>query len=1027
MTNNKVASNLLMILCLAGGIFVFTQTTQEVFPDFDMDTVSVSVSYPGASPEEIEKSIVLALEDSIGEIDGIGEVISYSSEGSARVTLEVLKSDDRMRIAQDLKSAVDRISSFPDDAEDPVVTVDSRRREVVGLILYGDTSEITLRETADKIKDQLSQNKEIGPVDLSGARDLEIKINISQYELRRLGISLSDIASKLRQIAVEVPGGTLETHSGDLLIRLTERREKAQDFANIPIAIDANGSQLLLKDIASIEFGLEDSNKKAIFNGKPAVGIDVSRIGDQTPIGVSDAVKSEIELLNNSLPGNLKLEILRDRSTHFKQRAELLVNNGIWGLGLVILFLALFLEVRVAFWVSMGIPISFAGAFLIFPATDFSINIVSMFAFIVTLGIVVDDAIVVGENIFSYREKGHSALDAAILGAKEVSLPVIFSVITNIVAFIPLYFVPGIMGKIFQTIPLVVICVFSISLIECLLILPSHLRLKKLVKKHEHGLLATLVKFQTWFNNKFEKFVYSHYRGFLNWIISYRYAVVIIAVSLLIMAYAYAFSGRMGMVPFPRVESDYAFASVTLPLGSPDSDITKIKDKLISGANQVIDQFPEGSLSTGTYTLINENSIDARIYLLPPDERPISTTEVTKRWREATGELIGIETSSFVANRGGPGSGASLTVELNHRDNDILTKAGQDLAKVLDTFPNTSDIDDGTANGKRQFDFKVTSYGYALGLTAQSIASQIRSSIYGLEAFKQQYGVNEVTIRLRLPEEERKSQYDLNNLIIKTPSGQEVLLEDVVSFNEGRAYTQIKRRNGRRTIQVEADVDPPSQTNRIIDTIKADALPKLKQRYQGLNYSFEGRQAEIRDSVESLIYGLIAVLLVIFALIAILFGSYTQPLMVMIAIPFSAIGAIIGHLIMGYSLSILSLFGLMALTGVVVNDSIVLIEFANRSLRQKTEILEALLTASVRRFRPIILTTMTTFVGLAPMIFETSRQAKFLIPMALSLGFGILFATMITLVLIPALYMIIEDVKGLFVKPEVEEEHEISP
>ncbi len=1021
MASNKVASNLLMILCLAGGLFVFTQTTQEVFPDFELDTVSISVPYPGASPEEVEKSVVLALEDAINEIDGIGEVSSVASEGGAHVRIEVIKSDERMRVAQDVKSAVDRISSFPDDTEDPVVTVDSRRREVMRLVLYGDASEITLREAADTVKDHLSQNSEIGPVDLVAAKNLEIKINISQYELRRLGLSLNDISNKLKQIAVEIPGGTLETKSGDLLLRLSERRENAQDFANIPIAVAANGSQLLLKDIATIEFGLEDSNKQTLFNGKQAIAIEVYRIGDQTPVGVSDAVKGEIPKLNSALPGNLTLEIRNDRSRIFKQRADLLLKNGYWGLGLVILFLALFLELRIAFWVSMGIPISFAGAFLIFPATDFSINVVSMFAFIISLGIVVDDAIVVGENIYSYREKGYSALDAAITGSREVAWPIIFSVLTNIVAFIPLYFIPGILGKIFQVIPLVVICVFSISLIECLLILPSHLRLKSLVKKHDHGLLATLIRFQTWFNKRFENFVESHYKGFLTGVINNRYGVVIIAVSILIMAYAYAFSGRMGMVPFPRVESDYAYSKVTLPLGSPEDDIQKIQQQILDGAQRLIAKYPKDGLSTGIYSVIDENSIEARMYLLPAEERLISTTETTKLWRKQTGKLLGVETSSFVSNRGGPGSGSSLTVELSHRDNATLTAAGEALAQKLAEFPNANDIDDGTANGKRQFDFKVSQYGYALGLNAQSIASQIRASFYGLEAFKQQQGINEVTIRLRLPEGERESEHDLNNLIIKTASGQEVLLKDVVTITEGRAYTQIKRRNGRRTIQVQADIEPPSQTNRIVEAIMADTLPELQQRYQGLSYSFEGRQAEIRDSIQSLIYGLITVLLVIYALIAILFGSYTQPLMVMIAIPFSAIGAVIGHLVMGYSLSLMSLFGLLALTGVVVNDSIVLIEFANRSRHKDTELLESLLIASVRRFRPIILTTMTTFVGLAPMIFETSRQARFLIPMALSLGFGILFATMITLILIPALYMIIEDIKGLFVGGERQE------
>ena len=1013
MAAHSVAANLLMLICLAGGFFLLTKTTKEVFPTFTLDTVSISMSYPGASPEEVEQALVLALEDAVRDVDGVGEITSSAREGSASLTIEVLDPDEMIRISQDIQSATDRISTFPVEAEDLTISVNSRRRDVMELALYGNLNEHALREAAEQLRDRLQANPDIGPVELTGVKDMEIHIEISQADLRRYNLTLPEISSRIQTIALELGGGSLKTDRGEILVRMSERRDYAREFQNIPIITMDNGSQVLLGDIATINEGFEDSFNSATFNGKPAILMDVFRIGDQTPSGVAGAVYKELEDMSSFLPEELKIGIADDDSKLFEQRAELMLKNGMFGLILVIIFLALFLDIRLAFWVAMGIPISFMGAFLVFPATDFTINIISMFAFIIALGIVVDDAIVSGENIYSYRQLGYGRLKAAVEGAKEIAIPITMSVLTNVIAFIPLLFVPGIMGKVFSVIPIVVTAVFLFSLIECLFVLPAHLTFKK-AEENENRRLRHFINFQKGFNRRFSVFVNKYYGGLMRAAVRQRYLTFALFMAVLIGFGGYVFSGRMGMQLFPRVESDYAFASATLKLGAPEERINAISQLLVDAAQKVIEENGGEDLSTGIYATINGNSTEVRAFLSDPEIRPISTAKFTQIWREKVGELPGVDTLAFQSNRGGPGSGAALTVELSHRDTRVLDEAAVRLAEALDEFPMTKDIDDGSAQGKQQYDFKMKELGYTLGLTTADVARQVRASFYGSEAFKQQRGRDEIRVLVRLPKDERESEYALKNLIIRAPDGSEVLLRDVVTMTQGRAYTAINRRDGRRNIQVKADVDPPEQSNRVIAALKKEALPELQQRYPGLTYSFEGRQAEIRDSVTSLFWGLFAVLFVMYALLAILFGSYVQPFMVLIAIPFSAIGAVIGHFIMGYSLSVMSLFGMLALAGVVVNGSLVLIDFSNRKREKGMAMGEALQESAIQRFRPILLTTLTTFVGLAPMIFETSRQAKFLIPMAISLGYGILFSILVTLLLIPALYMIIEDIKNLF-------------
>ncbi|MBI1300787.1 MAG: MMPL family transporter [Alphaproteobacteria bacterium] len=1013
MASHPVAANLLMIVLIFGGFLFLLDSKKEVFPEFELDTVIVKMAYPGASPEEVEQGIILAVEDAIKDVEGIKEIQSTAFEGAGHVYATLLLGEDTVKVSQDIKTAIDQISTFPVDAEDLTVSVATNQQRVMEIVLYGDTDENVLRDTAEVIQSRLEQHPEIGVVDFPNVKEYEIHIEVSQENLRRYGLNIPQIAQIIQRTSVEVGGGALKTSGGEILVRLTERRDYAQEFLDIPIITTESGSSVRLGDLAKITDTFQDSNKYASYNGKPGILMVVRAVGEQTPTGVAAATREIVDEFNATLPEGLNIAITEDRSIIFEQRAELLIKNGVLGLGLVIFFLALFLDIRLALWVSMGIPISYMGAFLLLPMHDtFSINMVSMFAFIIALGIVVDDAIVVGENIYHKREQGMKPLKASVEGAREMAIPVTVSVVTNMVAFVPMLFMPGFMGKIFSIVPVIVIATFFLSLIESLFILPAHLTFKQ-SKNIKAGLLSNIINFQKGFNRGFDRFVKNWYKPFLINTIGFRYIAVSVFLFILITMGSYVAGGHLGLQMFPRLESDFAYAKTVLPVGAAEHEVKKIEQRLVHSAQKVINENGGEELSFGIYISIIENEIEAQVFLTEPDRRPISTKEFTDKWREETGDIPGLETMTFSSNQGGPGSGAALTVELSHEDVNILEEAGQDLAAILADFPNTLDIDDGSAQGKQQLDFTVTDLGYALGLNPIEIGRQVRGAFYGSEALKQQRGSNEVRVLVLAPEEERNSSYFVKNMTLKTPAGSDVMLSDVVQVKPGTAYTTITRRDERRVITVEADVNPPSEANVIINTIKEAALPELIQKYPGLTYSFEGQQADMVESLQALAYGMVLILFVMYAILAVLFSSYSQPMMIMIAIPFSMVGAVIGHFIMGYSMSIVSMFGIIALAGVVINDSLILIDLANRKFKEGIDKFTAVTDAAVQRFRPIMLTTLTTFVGLAPMMFETSRQAKFLIPMAISLGYGILFATFLTLFLIPSLYMINEDIKKL--------------
>jgi multidrug efflux pump subunit AcrB len=1021
MVNNPVAANLLMIVCLAGGALVYTQITQEVFPDMTENVVTVSVSYPGATPEEVEQGICLSVEEAMRSVEGVDEINSTANEGSASISAEVLDGSDPMKVYQDIKSEIDRITTFPEDAEEPQVALEARRRETINLVLYGDIPETSLRQLAEEVRDRLQQNPAITQVDLSGTRDLEISVEVSQENLRRYGLTHKEIATQLSNEAVELSGGGIKTKGGETLLRMKERRDYGLEFAQVPVVSSEDGTRVLLGDIATVVDGFEDSDRFGYYDGDRAIMLDVYRVGEQTPASISKAVYDMLPQIREQLPAGVQIAVLNDRTEYFFQRADLLLRNGALGLVLVLLLLGCFLEIRLAFWVMMGIPISFLGSMILMPMMGLSINMITMFAYILALGIVVDDAIVVGENIYHYQQTGLPPLDAAVKGAREVASPVGFSILTNIVAFVPLLVIPGMMGRVMGMLPFVVISVFSISWLESLYILPSHLSHGR--RREPRGVHGWIHHRQQKLSHAFTRWVQTKYGPFLDVCLRHRYLVLCAALTLLIVIGGYWASGRLGFSMFTSVESDRAEASIVLPYGVNVERTRQIAERLVKAAQAVVKESGHPELCEGIFADVGRggsHQARIRVYLADAEIRDkiMSTSEFTRRWREKAGLVAGVRYIRYASDSGGPGAGAALTIELRHEDEETLDRAAQVLAKELEPFPLVQDIDDGVLTGKQQFDFTLKPEAAGLGLTAEDIGRQVRAAFEGTEVLRQQRGRNEVKVKVRYPENERTRMYNLENFLVRTADRGEVLLSEVVDTKVGHSYTSIKRRNGLRTQTVTADVRPKSKAGEVMAQLDATVFPKLMDEFPGLDYSYEGMEAENRDSFASLKVTLPLVLLAIYALLAIPFRSYSQPLIVMVSIPFGIIGAILGHIIMGYTMTMIGIIGMLALSGVVVNDALVLIDFANSRRAHHDNAHDAVVAAGIQRFRPIMLTTLTTFGGLAPMIFETSRQARFLIPMAISLGYGLLFATSITLLLVPSLYMIVEDVKERFARSE---------
>ena len=1011
LVKNKVTANILMLIFLIGGVYMSLFIKKEVFPEFELDMVTISVSYPGASPEEVEQGIILSIEEEIRSIEGVKEVTATAKEGVASIVAELHEKGNKDRTYQDIQQAVDSITTFPEDAEKPVISMSSRKRRVVSLAIMGEGEPLVLRELAEVVRERLLQNPGISQVELVGARTYEVEIALNKVALERYGLSMQNVSDIIAKESVELSGGTIKSNAGDILLRVKTRKIKAVDFEALPILTTSLGTSVRLGEIATIKDTFVDDSIFFTYNNKPAIEIEVYRLGDETPKSVSRATKATMEEISKELPDPYQLQINDDSSEVYDARLELLIKNGVIGLLLVLLILGAFLEFKLAFWVSLGIPTSFLGSLLLLEYFGVSINMISMFAFIIALGIVVDDAIIVGENIYEYKQRGMNYMEAAIQGTKDVAIPVSFSILTNIVAFIPLMFIPGFFGKMFYPVAIVVATVFTISWIEAILILPAHLAFKESVK--EHTFFHAIEKQQQKVAQAFNRFVENVYQPFLHFCLRNRYPTILAGFFILIVVLAYAKSGRLGFEMMPRIESNRAVVYATLPIGTPQSVMEKANQKMIASGLKTMEDFGEEGLNQGYKSKINENEIQVTFYLLDGEIRQTSTSAFNDKWRENLGKIAGAESLVFKKDIGGPGGGkAALTIELSHRDTTQLEAAAQELADVLKSFSIAKDVDDGISTGKRQIDFELLPLGQKLGLTAYEIARQVRYTTYGKEAIREQHGRNEVKIMVRQIENERNSEAIIDDIKIKTPAGGFVRLGDVAKRIEGNAYTQISRREGKRIINVTANVEPERNTPQLIASLDEEFIPKLQQKYPELKISYQGRQAETKESGKSLISSFLLVLAVLYIMLAIPFASYTQPFIIMIAIPFGIVGAFLGHMLLGYSLSMVSILGVVALCGVVVNDTLVLIDYANSMRKEGHKPFEAIILAASRRFRPIFLTTATTFGGLAPMIYESSIQAKFMIPMAISLGYGILFSTIISLILVPAIFMMFEDIKA---------------
>ena len=1040
MAQNMVASNLLMAMFILGGLLMIPRIKQEVFPEITLDTVSVSIVYPGASPAEVEQGTVLAIEEAIRGVDGIKKVTSTANESSAAVNAELLLSADKEQAYNDIKGEIDRITSFPEDAEKPSVSLVSTRREVISLVLYGDQDEWTLKRFAEQVREDLLTDPDITVVEIEGIRQPEISIEVSQENLRRYNLTIEQVAGAVRLASIELPGGGIKTRAGEVLLRTNERRLDGDEFHDIIVLSQRDGTQVRLGDIATIKDGFQESDEELYFNGQRAARITVFRVGEQTPIEVSDAVKGYIDENASSLPPGLEYALWNDQSEIYRARIDLLLRNAFQGLILVLLVLGLFLELRLAFWVTLGIPISFLGAMFLMPGIDVSLNMISLFAFILTLGIVVDDAIVVGEAVFKHRKDGMGHLDAAIAGVREVGGPVIFSVLTTVFAFSPLLIVPGVMGKFFKVIPLVVIPILLISLVESLLILPAHLSHGK--PPSQRGFFGAVNRAQAKFGDGLEWAVEKFYQPSVAVAIKQRYLTLAISLGMLILTVGLIGGGLVKFTFFPKIEGDVIRTSVELPFGANAEDTRAAMMKIVEGAQQTLTEqtggekisrgvlaqlgsTPRGGGPRGGTGSSGSHLAGVEIFLVDAGERDVTTAQFAERWREVVGAIPGVDNLSFSYDIG-PGSGGAIEVELSHTDIEVLEAAAADLAVRLEDYNGVIEINDGFAAGKEQLDFKLKPAARTLGLTQTDLARQVRNAFYGAEAVRQQRGRDEVRVFVRRPFEERTSEYDIETLLLRTNAGGEIPLGQAAEVVRGRSYTSINRQDGRRLVRVTADVDTKVTTaNLVVSDLKTQVLDDLISKYPGLRWDMGGQQRDQAESFGALGNGFLLALIAMFGLMAVAFRSYIQPLIIMFSIPFGIVGAVLGHLVMGYSLSFMSMMGIVALSGVVVNDSLVLVDAINSYRRGGMGLSEAVIAGGVRRFRPIMLTTLTTFFGLAPMISETSVQARFLIPMALSLGFGILFVTFIALILVPTLYMIIEDLRnagawisGLYDDPE---------
>jgi len=1014
---NSVAANLLMLCLLFGGLVTAFTITKEIQPQIETNYVTVSVPYRGGTPRDVEQGVLIKIEEAIQDLDGIREMVSTGREGSGSVQVEVHPDYDVLEVLDEIKTRVDSISTFPAETERPVYQRNTWTQEVIWVSVFGEVGERTLKEAARDIRDEIIALPDVTRAELVGTRAYEIGIEVREETLRAYDLTLGEVAQAIRESSLDLPGGRIETSGGDVLVRTIGQAYVGRDFEDIVVRTNPDGSRVLVRDIATIRDGFVERERYARHNGQPATAIRVLSVGEQSALAVSEAVRDYIAEKQAELPAGISVDWWADIAFYLKGRMEMMGKNLVAGAILVFLILTLFLRLKLAFWVMVGLLIAFLGALWMLPAFGVTINLISLFGFLVVLGIVVDDAIVMGESAYTeIREKGHS-IDNVVNGVYKVAIPATFGVLTTIAAFLPILMISGIEGQFFAAIGWVVVLCLFMSLVESKLILPAHLAHMR-VKKHEPETTNRFIRFQRRFSDSLFRFVDRFYLPSLNVMLRNRYLALAAFISILILSFGLIVSGFMRVVFFPDFAGDFMQVELEMNEGTPayvtHANMDYLAEQLKATEQKLKEQHDLGEDIVRTIFAWSgsDTSGGMLVELTRNEDSPVTINDLQREWREAVGEIPGARGLRIGNAGGGPGGGGpDISFQLVGNNLDQLEAAAAELEKRVAAYEGTYDVRNSFEGGLKELQLEIKPEAEALGLTQQKLARQVRQAFFGEEVQRIQRGQDDVRVMVRYPREQRTSEGYLEAMRIRTPDGSEVPFGAVADVEVGNSPSVIRRFDRQRSISVTGRVDKEvAEPGRITEELRETHLPEILSGYPSVSYRISGATRSQQDVARDLLIGTAFALFLIYALIAVPLRSYLQPLLIMSVIPFGMIGAVIGHWLLGIPISMLSFFGIIALAGVVVNDSLILVDFVNRNRRAGESRIDAAIKAARSRFRPIILTSATTFLGLAPIVFfETSLQAQIVIPMATSLAFGIVFATVITLGLIPILYLIGDD------------------
>ena len=1012
---NKVAANLLMVLIFAGCLFSFSELDKEVFPVIERNIIQVNMNYPGAGPTEVEQLVAIRIEEAVADLEGVYALSSKSRQGQAQVFIEVAEGYDPQQLLNDVKTRIDAINSFPTDVERPVASRQISRSQLMSIALYGNVDEAALKETGMNLRNELALLPGISMVQLNGTRPYEMGIEISEHNLRRYQLSFDQVAQAIRNASVNIPAGTIRTVDGDIQLQARSQAYTAEDYARISVLTRPDGSKVLLGDIATIDDGFSDWTLLAQYNGFPSVFLELFISEDPDILTATKTAKDYIEQIRPVLPAGVQIDIWRDMSTLFQARLDLLLSNAISGLILVLIVLMLFLRPQIAIWVAVGIATAFAGAIWMLPYVGVSINMISLFAFLLVLGIVVDDAIIVGESIYTRQQNGLRGAASAASGAKMVSVPVFFSVASTMIFFAPMLDVPGNMAVLARAIGIVVLLCLLFSLIESLLILPSHLSHMQPEQPSRYAVLKGLDWLRERVSHHLNRFIELLYMPVLKRLLEYKGATILGFVMAFALSLSLFAGGWLKSSFMPKVPGDVVEARLVMPEGTSFNETQRIMRKVQDAAlklreDEALRNENGGDFVRAVQTWANGVNIYMAVALQDSELRIVGVDEVSRRWQELIGDVPEAKEFrlDFTLNASGDDIRLNLSINSNHfEDQQAVAEA---VRSTLASYPHVFDAKTSLEASRPEIDLRLKPNAEMLGVTLNQVARQVRQAFYGEEAQRIPRGSEDVRVLVRYPMEDRRQLDQLNHMRIRTTTGVEVPLLEVAEIVFVPGYTVIDRRDRKRNITVTARVGAEGDAQAIVRAMNDQFYLEWQRQYSGFSLQPDGNMRDQADFQKSLLANFLLALLVIYMMMAVNFRSYSQPLIVLTAVPFGFMGAVIGHLVMDREISMLSMLGFIACAGVVVNDNLVLLDRINQLRAQGLEIYDAVVQAGRDRFRAILLTSLTTFVGLMPIMAEQSVQARFLIPMVISLAFGVLFATLVTLILVPCLNVLVADI-----------------